>query len=523
LCGVKKVSKAILIGLAVLVALGIALAVFVNLYIQSRGSQARIQEELSKLLRVPLKLTNVSVSPFGGLRISGITIPNGGANFLEAASFTANYRLLPLLHGQLVFSDMKLQNPKIVWAQTADGKWRLPEPEQAANVAASEPPAEAVDKSGATPSSKGDGEKAAVQKKSNFALVVERFDVTGGGVELLDRENKHLAVFSEVNMTYTTLTAERVEGTATIGKLVWADSITLENVSTPFKYADGAFELPAITAKLGGGKLEGKYQTHEDHGHSLYKVAVTLTSIDLDQIATTMGIPPGQTTGSLTGQIEVRGDAAQSDRLDGEAHVDLRGGQFHQLDFFQNIGQLLGMGELSDLRIRDGHSDLRLNGNKVLVDKLLLNTADLQLSVHGTAYLDKHLKLNAQLSAEDAVVQRLPELIRDGFGPTEDGRRSIAFLISGNIDKPKTDLLDKFKSRKIENQLGDVLTDIFSQIKKPDDDKARKDEKKPDKERRKKDKDKDKAVTQNAATPTPPPAPPAPAPAPPPEPAAANQ
>ncbi len=122
LCGVKKVSKAILIGLAVLVALGVALIVGLNLYIQSPGSQARIQEELSKLLRLPLKLTNVSVSPFGSLRVTGLTIPNGGANFLDAASFNARYRLLSLLQGKLVITEMNVESPKIVWIQAVDGK-----------------------------------------------------------------------------------------------------------------------------------------------------------------------------------------------------------------------------------------------------------------------------------------------------------------------------------------------------------------------------------------------------------------
>ena len=111
MCAVKKVSKAILFGLAVLVALGVVLVVALNLYIQSPGSQARIQEELSKALRLPLRLTTVSVSPFGGLRITGITIPNGGANFLEAASFNAHYRFMPLLQGKLVITDMAVESP----------------------------------------------------------------------------------------------------------------------------------------------------------------------------------------------------------------------------------------------------------------------------------------------------------------------------------------------------------------------------------------------------------------------------
>jgi len=90
----------------------------------------------------------------------------------------------------------------------------------------------------------------------------------------------------------------------------------------------------------------------------------------------------------LSGQIEIHGDSAHSDHLDGEGHVDVRDAQFHQLDLFQNIGQILSIRELSDLRVRDGHTDLHLTGTKIMVDKLVLNTTDLQLAAHGTARLD---------------------------------------------------------------------------------------------------------------------------------------
>lgn len=499
LCGVKKVSKAILIGLAVLAALGVALVVSLNLYIQSPGSQARIQEELSKSLRLPLKLTNVSVSPFGSLRITGITIPNGGANFLDAASFNARYRWLPLLHGELVITEMEVENPKIVWTETADGKWKLPQPEQAESVSGADANQKLVKEEQEKTEEKkpkAEAEKAAEEKKGNFAVIVQRFDIKGGSAELFDNAGKHVAVLSDVNMTYTSLTADHIEGTATIGKVVWTDSFTLENVNTPFKFADGAFNLSEIAAAFAGGTLQGKYHTHTEKDHSPFKIAVTFAKLDLDRLGTQMGAPAGQSVGTLGGQIEIHGDTNRSDRLEGEGRVDVRDAQFHQLDLFQNIGQILGMRELSDLRVHDGHSELRLAGEKILVEKLTLNTADLQLAAHGTARMDKRLNLEAELSAEDAVVQRLPGMIRDNFVPVDGGRHALSFVINGTVDKPKTNIMDKLIGQKINTQFGDVLGTIFGGDKpKPEDDKAKKEDKK-----KKKDKDKDKAA-QSAATP----------------------
>jgi uncharacterized protein involved in outer membrane biogenesis len=109
--------------------LGIALLV-VNLYVQSQGTQARIQQELSRRLQTPIRIRSISVTPWGGLTLSGITIPQVSSattiDFLEAKSFHLHVRLLPLFSRRLIIKEVSLLSPNVVWAQTADGKWRLP-------------------------------------------------------------------------------------------------------------------------------------------------------------------------------------------------------------------------------------------------------------------------------------------------------------------------------------------------------------------------------------------------------------
>ena len=116
LCGV--------IGLLAILLLG------VNLYVQSQGTQARIQQELSQRLDTPLHIERISVTPWGGLKLSGITIPqtnpNAGAPFLEAKTFRLRVRLASLFSRPLVIKEVSLLKPEVVWTQNADGKWRLP-------------------------------------------------------------------------------------------------------------------------------------------------------------------------------------------------------------------------------------------------------------------------------------------------------------------------------------------------------------------------------------------------------------
>ena len=62
------------IALGVVIALGAVLLLGVNLYVQSQGTQAKIQQELSRRLGTALHIRSMSVTPWGGLELSGITI-----------------------------------------------------------------------------------------------------------------------------------------------------------------------------------------------------------------------------------------------------------------------------------------------------------------------------------------------------------------------------------------------------------------------------------------------------------------
>src|SRR5215470_15285862 len=119
-----------ILALGALIALGTALLLGVNMYVQSQGAQAKIQQELSGSLGVYLKIRSMSVTPWGGLELSGITIPQtssvGPKHFLEAKTFRLRVRFLSLFSRRLVIKEVALINPNIVWPQDAGGKWKLP-------------------------------------------------------------------------------------------------------------------------------------------------------------------------------------------------------------------------------------------------------------------------------------------------------------------------------------------------------------------------------------------------------------
>src|SRR5436190_17851386 len=123
-------SRLLLIALGLFIGVALLILLGVNMYVQSRGTQARIQQELSQRLGATLRIQRISVTPWWGLKLTGITIPQSqpgtSPDFLTAKAFRLRIRFSSLFGGHLVIKEISLVNPEVVWAQNTDGKWRVP-------------------------------------------------------------------------------------------------------------------------------------------------------------------------------------------------------------------------------------------------------------------------------------------------------------------------------------------------------------------------------------------------------------
>ena len=125
----QKIRRIAWLALGGIIGIFVILLLGVNLYVQSQGTQARIQQELSQRLDTPLQIRRISVTPWGGLKLSGITIPQTNSAvdtpFLEAKTFRLRIRFASLFSRRLVIKEISLLRPEVVWTQNADGKMAL--------------------------------------------------------------------------------------------------------------------------------------------------------------------------------------------------------------------------------------------------------------------------------------------------------------------------------------------------------------------------------------------------------------
>jgi len=441
--------------LATLLACFAATFLGVNLYVQSQGTQARIQQELSQRLGMPLRIQRISVTPWSGLKLSGITIPQAnpgnGPPFLEAQDFRLHVRFRSIIWRPLVIKEVALTKPAVVWPQNELGKWRLPmtlrSPEQPPPVAAEETPV------APNPSAPGEIETSPalttptpkkIVRKSTGASgpQVKRVNLIDGSFHFLDRENRNVALFDGVQFFSTMRDVVSIRGETRVTKIALRDRVFLSSLRSPVLYDPAELDLSAIVAHVAKGELRGSFVMQPQAENSPFTVHANFEGVQADQLVLEAGGPRGIVRGVLEGSFDATGNTA--DALAGEGIIALRDGHVQQFSVLAAVGQLLQIEELTQLDLEQAQAKFHLATGRFLIDDLVLRSPNLQLSATGSVSFDGKLALDSTLTINEKIRAQLFRGIRENFVATaESGRFALPFHISGTVDRPRTDLMER--------------------------------------------------------------------------------
>jgi type II secretion system protein N len=448
----------------------------VNLYVQSQGTQARIQQELSQRLGTTLRIRGASVTPWGGLTLSGITIPQvspvSSSDFLDAKSFHLHIRLLSLFSGRLVIKKVSLLSPSVVWPQNADGKWRLPgargedhppsaeeevartaqTPEENAVPAPVQSPPSIL---AATPSATATAAVAKLKsEKSNAGFVpeVRRVNVTSGNFRFLDRSGNIVATFEDVDFQSSLRSTLALRGAAKIAKVSLRDRFFLQGLRSPLHYDPKELALSDISAHAGSGEINGSFTIQPQSADSPFTASVKFHNVQADQIITEAGGPKGVVQGKLEGSFAATGKTADATALQGGGEIFLRDGQLQQYSLLVALGQVLQIEELTQLHLEQADAKYHISPGLVTIDELVLRSPNIRLSATGTVTFNGKLRLESQLAINDKVRGQLFKPLRENFRPiAEAGYSAVDFQVSGTVDRPKSNLMEKVVGRDLKD------------------------------------------------------------------------
>jgi type II secretion system protein N len=471
-------GRLLLIAFGVLVGVALFILIGVNLYVQSRGTQARIQQELSQRLGTTLRIQRISVTPWWGLKLTGITIPQTqpgvSPDFLTAKTFRLRIRFSSLFGGQLVIKEISLINPEIVWAQNAEGKWRFPslppptpgpaippqsvEPASAAPSIAeqkNEPPPAPVSSAAELP-------VAPIQTKpAAFTPEVHSVNISRARFRFLDGKLKSVATFEDVGFRSSFRSVNDLQGNITIAKTSLRERFFLQDLYSPIRYDSSQLEFSNITAHAGEGHVAGHFTIEPQTQDSPFTVSVKFNEVQADKIIVEAGGLPGTVTGKLEGSLDATGKTADPDALSGSGEIILRDGQVRQYALLVALGQLLQIQELQQLKLDQANVKYHINPGLVTIDELTFRSQNIRLTATGTVSFDGKLQLESQLAVNEKMRSQLFKAIRGNFKPIEEpGYTAVNFQVSGTVGRPKTNLMDKLIGRDLKD-LGSVLTDFL--------------------------------------------------------------
>ena len=418
-----------------------------NLYVQSQGTQAHIQQELSQRIGATLRIRSVSVTPWGGLTLAGISIPPlspvNATDFLDAKSFHLHLRLLSLLSNRLVISKVTLEHPVVVWPQDANGRWRLPGPQAT--------PAP-------TPRPSVAGETKERRPRAHLVPEVRRVKMSGGSFKFLDRAGKVVATFEGINFSSALRRPLALSGSAKVAKISLRDRFFVSELRSPLRYEANALELPKISARIGNGNVAARFSMQPETPDSPFSVSVDFRNVQADQIVADAGGQKGMLQGKLEGKFEASGKTADPNALTGSGELVLRDGQLQQYSLLVALGQVLQIEELTQLHLEQAEAKYHITPGLISVDELVLRSPNMRLSARGNVTFNGKMQLDSQLAINDKVRDKLFKPIRDNFQPiSEPGYSAVDFQVSGTVSKPKSNLVDRMIGR----DLKELVSGLF--------------------------------------------------------------
>ena len=462
----KKIGRVLLFLVGGIVALFALALLAVNLYVQSQSTQARIQDELSRRLGATLHIRRISVTPWWGLKLTGITMPQSEArmtgDFLNAETFRLRIRFSSLFTGNLIINEVALVRPTVRWAQNADGKWRLPSmPQPVADVRANESPRGSnVPGSEATSEGPFPEEQIAQPERSTFTPEVRRVSLTNGSFHFVDSRSRPVAAFDGVMFKSNFRSTAELRGNATIRKISLRDRFFLQELKSPLRYDADELELPQIRAQVGGGTITGKFHMLQTERGSPFVADVSFRDVQVDRVVSDAGGPAGMLHGRIEGKLNATGKTADPNALNGAGEIYLHEGEVRRYDLLVALGQLLQLPELERLQLDQAQAKYHITPGVVSIDELFIHSPNIRLSATGTVSFTGKLRLDSQLAINEKVRDQLFRAVRNNFQamPEQPGYSAVKFEVTGTIERPKTNLMGKLIGPELKDLGGLIST-----------------------------------------------------------------
>lgn len=432
----NRLSKGILWG-TVLIAGGLFFSALVlQITLRSESTRAALQDGLSQALRMDVRFESLRPTFFKGSLLTGLKASREGGSSLCAKEVYVRPRILSLLRGQCVLSEIRIAGARLILIEHP----RTPAQSEA------------------------DGKtQSALVPRGRPRLAIRRFKIENSAFEWFDGSGKARVQLEGIHLELSNIGPESGEGTLRIAQGKLYELLPFHHLDSPVQITATHYRLPSVRATCGAGTLEAAASIEINAPQLPFELRTQARDIDLSTFSEPNA--PRYSTGKAAGHVELTGLLLQPDSLQGSGQLSLENGTLQGFGTLQAIGEVFRISELARLRVRQARSRFTIGQRKIALQELVLEGNDLTLSAPGEIGFDHQLQLQAQISLPERLLSgKILQMFRDRFSPPDAaGLRSIAFLVTGTTDHPKTNLLENL----VGGGLGGVLDQLMGTFLKP--------------------------------------------------------
>jgi len=264
--------KKFLIALGILVALLALAGVAILLLVDANARKPRIEAAVSDALGMEFRIrgkVRLRFLPSPSIVLSDVQLRNRGNELATAGTVRVGIKLRPLLHRQVVITELALEKPVIRIEKGMDGKFNF------------EPPPRP-----ATPAATG-GEARSVP------LTVSTGSVSAGKIVYVDRKSKSETSLDAIDLSVRDLSIPTSPGVKLLKGISFSGDLSVKEMKTKDRAVSdvrakvtagaGVYEIRPFTMKLFGGAGEGGIRIDLSGEKTILKVNYTLAKFRAEE------------------------------------------------------------------------------------------------------------------------------------------------------------------------------------------------------------------------------------------------
>jgi uncharacterized protein involved in outer membrane biogenesis len=431
--------KKVLIGCGGLLLLALVGLGGASAYLTSRLNTDELQrtllEQAKATLGTELRVADMEVSLFSGVRLEGIALRNPppfAGDLATADAFVLRYRLLPLLAGRFEVERMALEKPALALAMDARGGFnyeRLGGPAAGRGQAAAPPAAGGAEAAAAVP----------------LRIVMKSLAVENASVVMTDHTRARLLAVDGIEFKSAFELAGGLAqgaGEVTIGTTNLADVLFVRDLRAPLALSKEKVVLSPIRAKAAGGTLTGDLRVDLKGGFR-FTTDVVLEGARVKTLLEEAK-SPAALSGTLSAKAHFEGSGGLP-TLRGKGSADITSCRAEGSRVLGLLSSVLQVPELANPDFEACRLEFDQTGSRFATPVVKLTGDAVRLTGRGSLNLDTSgldYQMTLALSPKLFAKVTRPEL-RAGFVTQADGFAAIDFRLFGTRLEPKTDLLSR--------------------------------------------------------------------------------